>query len=495
METNPKRLQRVLLRTAVLSAFIYSRLGKPQRGARAKRGMAMVWAMIVFTVLTVATVDFLDETRVNYALAVNQSDESKAYFNARSGLNLQMMGLLFQNELTNDPTLGRMVRSANLQVWEFMGLILPIFVTGELETAIGSIRTKSHEERFTGPYAQNGEIEFQRPEPEEGKINLNAFASPDINRELVQRFCHMVAPPQFEESLSISESRAVTERFKVIAAIVDYVDPDEDQTLIDENCEVTTGSAGGESMVYRDVDWKAKNMPFTTLGELRLIPLVSAAFLDQFQSKMTVYPIADNALYINQADATVLIGFLCAHIKGVDAGSNFSPCAMPQISYEISRLALALDGYIRFFQNPLNVLMFYLGGMGGLGNDSGRIADGMGSGQMQAFRRPQQLESIVRSIMSNPQFEWFFLSQADTSQLGTPELRQALQNGQMGLLPAFTFNADNFDFSRMARNISTSTPKVFTLTSVGTQRNIRRSIRTVVDVSSAEPQVLYWREY
>ena len=489
------RHQRALVYLALASARLYARLGKPQRGVRAQRGMAMLWALIVFSILTVSVVDFLDETRVNYALAVNQADDTKAYFNAQSGINLQLMGLLFQKELMQDPTLGRMVRSANLQVWEFMSLLLPIFVDGQLNTALGSIRTRSPEELYDGPYAEPGEVEFQRPEPEEGKINLNAFASPDINRELIQRFCHMIAPPQFERSLSISDSQAIEDRFKVIAAIVDYVDPDEDQTIIDSDCEITTGSAGGESLIYRDVDYKAKNQPFTTLGELRLIPLVSDAFMEQFGDKLTVYPVADNALYINQADATVLMGFLCSHFQGVDADSSFTPCTMPQVSYEVSRLALALDGYIRFFQNPLNVLMFYLGGMGGLSGDSGRLAEGLGAGQMQAFRRPQQLQTIIQSIMQNPQFEWFFLSQADTSELGTLELQQALQNGQMGLLPVYTFTADNFDFTRMARNISTSTPQVFTLTSSGTQRNIRRTIRTVVDVSGEEPRILYWREF
>lgn len=483
------------LTLAIVSARLYARLRTPTLVHKGRRGMAMIWALIVFSVLTFSVVDFLGETRVNYALAVNQADDTKAYFNARSAIQLQMMGLLFQNELTKDPSLGSMVRSTNLQIWEFMSLILPIFVDGELQTALGSIQTRTDTEHYTGPYAEHGAVEFTRPEPEEGKINLNAFASRDMNRELVQRFCHMIAPPQFEQSLSISESRQVVDRFRVIAAIIDYVDPDEDQTVIDENCEVTTGSAGGESQVYRDVDWKAKNQPFTTLGELRLIPLVSEAFMTQFSSKLTVYPVADNALYINQADSTVLMGFLCGNFRGVDQGSNFSPCSLPQVSYEVSRLALALGGYIRFFQNPMNVLMFYLGGMGGLAGDSGRLADGIGVGQMQAFRRPQQLETIIRSIMENPQFEWFFLSQADTSQLGTIELQQALQNGQMGLLPPFTFGAENFDFSRMARSISTATPKVYTLTGVGTQRTTRRTIRTVVDVSSPEPQVLYWREY
>lgn len=487
--------QRLLLPAAARIAALYERLGRRRGGPQARRGMALLWAMIVFAVLSVSVVDFLAETRVNYALAVNQADDTKAYFNARSGIQLQMLGLLFQNEIAKDPMMGRMVTNSNFQVWEVMSYILPLFTAGELRTSIGSIQIRRLEEQFEGPYASFGDIEFDRPEPEEGKININAFSSSDLNRELLQRFCHMIAPPQFERSLSISESRVLKDRFEVIGAIIDYVDPDNDMAVIDENCEFSVGGAGGESSRYRNMKWESKNQPLTTLGELRLVPGVTDAFMEQFGNKLTVYPIANNALYINQADATVLLGFICAHFQGTDRSSSFSPCSTPQVGYEVARIALALDGYVRFFQNPLNVLMFYMGGMGGLASEDGRLAEGIGAGQMQAFRRPQQLEAIIRSIMTNPQFELFFMSHADRSAAETFELEAALKSAQVGFLPPFTIAPESFDFRRMAANISTATPKVFTLVAGGTQRNIRRRIRTVVDVSSEKPQVLYWREY
>ena len=499
MNTQP-RLQtsvarRALIRAARLSIAVYARLGKPHRGPRQRRGMALMWAMVVFAVLTVTVVDFMDDTRVNYALAVNQTDDMKAYFNARSGIELQKLGLLFQNELSQDPFLGNMVSKSNFQVWEVMSYILPLITSGELKTPIGSVQVRKMEEHFDGPYAGFGSIDYNRPEPEEGKININAFASHDMNRELLQRFCHMIAPPQWEKSLSISDSRALEQRFEVIAAIVDYVDPDNDESKIDENCEFSIGSAGGESSRYRNVKHLPKNQPLTTLGELRLVPGVTDAFMEQFGSKLTVYPIADNALYINQADATVLLGFLCSHFKGSDKSSSFTPCKDPQIAYEVSRIALALDGYIRFFQNPLNVLTFYLGGMGGLANEDGRLADGVGMGQMQAFRRPQQLQAIVQSIMTNPQFEFFFISQADRSVAASFELDAAIRSAEAGFLPPFNVPPESFDYRRMAANVSTATPKVFTLVAEGSHRNITRRIRTVVDVSNPKPQVLYWREY
>lgn len=489
-------LRAALFAAARISALVYQRIGKQRHAPGGERGMALMWAMVVFAVLTVTVMDFLNNTRVNYALSVNQADEIKAYFNARSSIELQKLGLLFQNELEKDPMLGAMVTKSNFQVWEVMNLILPLISTGELDTNFGRVQLREEDEKeFEGPYTGFGRMGFNRPEPEEGKINLNAFASDKLNQDLVQRFCNLLAPPQWESTISISESRALEDRFKVIAAIIDYVDPDDNETIIDGRCKVSRGSAGGESRYYREKDYLPKNQPFTTLEELRLVPGVTDGFMERFRKQLTVYPIADNALYINQADATALLGFLCSHFKGHDETSSYTPCDNPQTAYEVSRIALTLDGYIRFFQNPLNVLSFYMGGLGGVGTADGRLAAGMGLGQMQAFRRPQQLEMIIRNIMTNPEFEYYFIRQADRQAAETFELDQAIITAEQGILTPYNMRPENLDYQRMAANISTSTPKVFTLIAQGTSNAITKRIRTVVDVSESKPVTLYWREY
>lgn len=486
----------LLFRCARLSIWLYSRLGKRRHHAAGQRGMALMWAMVVFAVLTVTVMDFLNTTRVNYALSVNQADEIKAYYNARSSIELQKLGLLFQNELEKDPMLGQMVTKSNFQVWEVMNLILPLISTGELDTDFGRVQLREDDApEFEGKYTNFGEMGFNRPEPEEGKINLNAFATDKLDNDLVKRFCNLLSPPQWERSLSISESRALEERFEVIAAIIDYVDPDDNETIIDGHCQISRGSAGGEARRYRDKDYLPKNQPLTTIEELRLVPGVTDGFMERFRKQLTVYPIADNALYINQADATALLGFLCSHFKGQDGSSTYSPCDEPQTAYEVSRIALTLDGYIRFFQNPLTVLSFYMGGLGGIGTEDGRLVAGMGLGQMQAFRRPQQLEMIIRSIMSNAEFEYYFIRQADRAAAETFELDEAIVTAEEGMLTPFTIRPENFDFQRMAADISTSTPKVFTLIAHGTSNSITKRIRTVVDVSDAKPVTLYWREH
>ena len=455
-----------------------------------RRGFALLWALVVFAVLSVSVVEFLSATRINYAIAVRQADDVRAYFNARSGVHMQILGLLFQGELERDPFMGQAVQRSNFQIWEVMSYILPLFTSGELTTPLGAVALRQGPEDAP----QVGRIDYGRPEPEEGKINLNAFATTNLSTDLLLRFCHMIAPPQWDRSMNMDQRRALQDRFDVIAAIIDHVDPDDDMTTLDENCVPGVGGRGNESSRYRNVPWQSKNQPFVTLDELRMVPGVTESFMQQFAPKLTVYPIGSNRILINQADATILLGFLCGHMQGTQ-GTGFSPCSNPQIGYEVGRLALALEGYIRFFQDPFNVISFYMGGMGAQLGTGGGMAEGMGMGQMQAFRRPQQLEAIVRSIMQNPQFELMFMGYARRTTLESFELTAALNSAQQGILPPFQLRPESFDFQRMARNISTDTPKVFSLEATGEMRQSRRTIRAVVDMSSSKPRMLYWREW
>lgn len=484
-----------LIRSARGVVWLMARIARQKHTVRGERGMALMWAMIVFAVLSITVVNFLNDTRVNYALAVNQADGTKAYFNARSSVELQKLGLLFQNELEKDPFLGTMVTSSNFQVWEVMNLILPIISTGELDTDFGNVQLRDEDIVFEGDYTRNGSMKFNRPTPEEGKINLNAFASQKVDEDLLRRFCNMIAPPLWDHMRSLTETRTLEQKFQVIANIIDYVDPDDNETIIDGHCKVSQGSSGGEAHHYRELDYLPKNQPLTTLNELRLVPGVTEGFMERFGNELTVYPIADNALYINQANATALMGFLCSHFQGGGNGSGYSPCDTPQTAYEVSRIALALDGYIKFFQNPLNVLSFYMGDMGGIGSGDGRLAAGMALGQMQAFRRPQQLQTIITAIMSNPQFELFFIRRADRVVATDFGLDEAIRTAEESFLTPFTILPNQFDYQTMSANISTSTPKVFMLEAEGSSQNITRHIRTVVDVSDEKPVTLYWREF
>lgn len=458
-----------------------------------ERGIAILWAMAVFAILSVSVVEFMYTTRINVALAQHQADEVKAYFNARSGIQLQQLGLNFQRQLQEDALIGGFLQRSNFQLWQYMDLILPTFTSGRLDTPLGSLDLSDTE--ATGFSGMDGEVIYHRPEPEEGKLNINLFASSNLDAETLRRFCNMVAPPQFQQGLSISESQKLVDRFEVIAAIIDHVDPDNDTTRLDENCDIAGVSRGDEGSRYDDVDWKSKNQPLVTLQELTLVPDVTQGFLDEFGKELTVYPIADNDLYINQADATQLLGFLCSHFKGIDEESTFSPCDIPQYGYETARLALALDGYVKFFQNPFNLIQFYLGGANALGSSDGRLAQGLGLGQMTAFKRPSQFRSVVTTIMGSPQFEFFFMNYADAGSADTFEIDLAQRAGQEGVLQPFTLTPENFDFDAMARDISTDIPTTFTISATGKVNRATRTLTAVVDVSGDIPRILYWRDY
>jgi type II secretory pathway component PulK len=470
-----------------------SLLGKRVWNPVNERGIAILWALTVFAVLSVSVTEFLYSTRINVSLAQHQADEVKAYFNARSGIRLQKLGLLYQRQLQEDPMIGGFLQRSNFQLWQYLEYILPTFTAGRLDTPLGSLDLS--DTGATGFSGMEGEVNFHRPEPEEGKLNINLFASSNLDSEQLSRFCNMVAPPQYERSLSISDRQKLEDRFEVIAAIIDHVDPDNDRTTLDENCNLEGVSRGNESSRYDDVDWEAKNQPLVTVEEITLVPEVSQGFLDEFGPNLTVYPIADDDLYINQADATSLLGFLCSHFTGVDESSTYTPCDNQQYGYEAARVALALDGYIKFFQNPFNLIQMYLGGANQLGSSDGRLAQGLGLGQMTAFKQPSQFRSVVSTIMTNPQFEYFFMQYADSGSMDTMEIELARNAGQQGYLQPFTLTPDNFNFDEMSRDISTDVPKTFKISTTGRVNRASRTLTTVVDVSGEEPRTLYWRDY
>ncbi len=470
-----------------------------------RRGAALIWAMTLFAVMAASVVEFMYTTRVNIGLAAQQRSEVIAYFNARSGINLQMLAIDYQHDLAQDPLVGTFVSRSRFQLWQWFEQLLPAFSSGTLATPIGGLDLTQTDAGGIGGF--QGEIEYTRPEPEEGKINVNRFSSLNLDREMVVRFCNMLAPGEFRSSMSISESRSLEERFEVIAAIIDHVDPDSDLTTIDANCEIGVGGRGNESSRYDDFDWGPKDQPLVTLEEMSLVPGVTRGFLDQYHDNITVYPLASNDINLNLADAVDFAGLLCANFRGADQ-TSFSPCDVPGIGLEVLRVSVALDGYVRFFEDPMQVLMFYL--QQGMGGSTSTGAEAVPTGRMQPFRNERELRSVLTQVMTNPQWELFFAHYAD------PRVRQMYQQIigpemlQLGTLPPLAaITIDDFDIAAMRRSVTTDAPQVFTVSATG-RYAVRspdaeegdegaylaeRNIEAVVKQEGDALRVLSWREY
>ncbi|TVR04015.1 MAG: hypothetical protein EA398_03420 [Deltaproteobacteria bacterium] len=451
---------------------------------RRQRGTALVIVLATVAILTVSIVEFVYQTRVNLHLAANQRDEVKAYFLARSGVNLQLLALNYQHELSNAPMIGPMVERSNFQLWEYLDLLLPTYAAARLESPIGSLDLE--DTGATGFGGLTGDISFSRPMPEEGKINVNSFAGRNIDQATLQALCNLIRPPAYDDvfASSIARQRALRDRFDLVGAIIDHIDSDSDLTVVDENCNVSMGGRGNESSRYVGLEWGPKNEPLVSLDELALVPGVSDGFLEQFRDNLTVYPVPLR-FYPNLSNAQAFLGFLCSHVTG--GSEDVNPCSLPVIAQQVYVLALALEGYVNFFSDKMRLIAQYTGFMDGISDD--RVLDVSRGGQMIAFQQPRDFVNVLNVFRTQSDVAMQFMLFSD------PGRRLLFGMGGVGgsaFIPpdiAVTFND-----RAMLQQIEVGPPRVFTIEATGHYGVASRTIRAVVDLGN-DSRLLYWREF
>ncbi len=450
---------------------------------RSRRGVAIIIVMATIVVLTTSVVEYVYNTRVNLYLAQNHRDEVKAWALARSGINLQMLSLQFQTELEQQGgMIGQAVQRSRFQLWQYLDLLLPAFSSGTLGVEdLGSVDLVGA--GATGFGDVFGSIEFHRPVPEEGKINLNAFAGPVMDQVALQSLCALARLPSSEDVSVVDAARANEVRFEVIAAIIDHIDPDSDKTVIDENCVASIGGAGNEISRYTDVTWEPKNEPVVTLDEIRMVPGVTDGFFAQYRDNLTVYPV-QGLFYVNLQDAQGFAAFLCTHLFG--SSDELNRCVWDRTAaFQVFLLAVALDGYVKFYENPINVLMLILAQSSG----SGPGVQLAGASQMIAFDRDREFISQVNAFMSSPETLLFFVNYSD------PVLAARLGVAQgLGLQAIPRQWAVQFDETAMLQRVTVDVPRVFTISATGVYGGASRTVTAVADFNEGG-RLLYWREF
>jgi general secretion pathway protein K len=74
-----------------------------RKGLRNERGVAMLIAVVAITVLTIVALEFSYNSRVDMEMAVNQRDDLRAYYMAKSGIGLERLVLHFQKQIDSMP--------------------------------------------------------------------------------------------------------------------------------------------------------------------------------------------------------------------------------------------------------------------------------------------------------------------------------------------------------------------------------------------------------
>ena len=316
-------------------------------GIRSRRGVALILVLTTVAILSSIAVEFGYQSRVSLRLAENSRDELRAYYLARSAVNLSRLLLHFQKQVDQlGAQLGPMLSSAlvrsatpttprlpgaatagnnlGIRLWE----ILPIDSTamtallgGGDVSAFGPApdlygqpppREETRRPQIEGPPLHSfGSFEGSfkaRIIDENSRINVRGVdgvgATPMATLTQLRA---MMNDPKYDFIFDEEDAnRDRVRRDDVILALKDWIDLDETGTALDPtnpSNPFVNGFSDENSAYDRYVPrYKAKNAPLDSLEELYMVRGVNDRFMAAFGDRLTVWLDVGAKLNINTND-------------------------------------------------------------------------------------------------------------------------------------------------------------------------------------------------
>lgn len=270
-----------------------------------KRGVALLMAMFITAVMILFASDLIVTSQVNLELGVANRDNVKAEYMAKSALSLSIF-LLSIDYAIDAYMLTQMKTPATDGLGDVWSMLNGMPIGGETADMIGAIQEDfklnavmdekviDQLKLFDGVFSLNVTDESR-------KINVNYCAKGFCNEVLLMLEALFSCPveKQYLASKKINPK-------ELAYKIKDYVDFDSkasaESGVTDEN----------EPYQEREVPYKAKNAPFDSLDELRMVDGWDEDMNTIFSKYLTVFPIkskeADRVkLNINTIDRSLLV--------------------------------------------------------------------------------------------------------------------------------------------------------------------------------------------
>ena len=222
-----------------------------------ERGIALLVALLVLTLLTALILEFDAEARREYRAAAGFRDDYKATMLTRAAVQATKAVLL--QDLMREKMTGQKY-DAPTDIW---GMPITKYPIGD-----GFLTAKIQDET--------------------GKVNLNDLAS--------------TSGGEPEQKRKIARIKRLFELLKVspdlVDTLIDWVDQDE-----------APQPAGAETLYYQSLrpPYRAANSPLSGLGDLRLIKGFTPEVIDRITPYTTVFPVdGSTTINVNTADPIVL---------------------------------------------------------------------------------------------------------------------------------------------------------------------------------------------
>lgn len=467
---------------------LLSLVSQPVVGAaqQARRGVALLLVLTYVAIMSAVVISFYYNSQVSFMISTNVRDDLKAYYKARTAMNLGRLMVAFQYELEKDEFFGPRMRKSNFQMYQIVDMLMDPFKTGAVSVDApgeGNIASYDLEDAgATGLGNETGDYQV-RVVPEEGRININRFSG-GVDQVALFDLCMLFAPEQYDDLFDPNDdSGKRDERKEVIAAIMDWVDPDSERTMIGNGCTVE-GTGGDEDGHYSDLDreYEPKNAKFTTVDELFLVHGVGDDFMQTFRESLTVYPI--DRINVNLATARVMYAVICNAAKVEGFEQQVWACADPKVGTSLFVLALALEGYQQYVQNPLNLLHLYT-----VQGEMSVIEGVTPRGTVVPFRNQREFRAVMQALQNDPTLMQRFLLYSPTAFQMFGETILEMDLAALGL------SQFQFDDRKIYSSITTRSPRIFRITAVGEYNGTRKTLTAVVDFNEPGGKFLYWREY
>jgi general secretion pathway protein K len=201
-----------------------------KREFNSNRGMALVITLVIVTILTTLLVELTYSTQANVRMATTYRDDLKAYYIAKSGVELAIALLAKDREEDREkPDQGEKPTDNLDELWANLSLSV---------AGIQATETKPFGDGILG----------LRIIDEDRKINVNTI----LEEPFFSIFERLFADVADEEGSSDFRD-----------AIKDWIDPDDEET----------DPGGAESLYYTglDIPYPCKNAPMDTISELRMV--------------------------------------------------------------------------------------------------------------------------------------------------------------------------------------------------------------------------------
>ena len=310
------------------------RLGSPHTASSSPRrreaGTALILAVSTVFILSILVADMHEVTGTAYAVAAHQRDALQAEYMARSGLNLTRLLMSGPNQqaLTQavrpiyQLTLGH-GGPGELPVWMAADEILRPFCNYAATQSDGGFDLGEAK-----GFGDNPAVCQIRAQADNAKINVSSglhFGGDEARRNTAMQLFALMggyhSPSPYDPLFDQVDSQGqLNSRLDIVSAAIDWWDPDTERLQFDPGANEIRQS-GTEDDVYQRYDppYRAKNAPFDSLEELRLLRGIGDDFWSTFiepdpndirSRNVTIY--GSGRINANEAPPEVLLAQVCS---------------------------------------------------------------------------------------------------------------------------------------------------------------------------------------